>query len=583
MKRYNFFEKLLLTLSWGAWLSMLLLMMITNFYDSAMSGGSVGFVMSIIAMILLLLENGINHYLKFSESDSRNVVFQLAALGYSLIYLVALFLMGFAEDVAWYPLGFLICYFAGGLINILFVLVYNRIEAREKRHFSFSRHHRKKFHFPRLFHKRPKKEAKFSSSNRGDWVSFLNTDAGISSLNDSIQEKIKKDVPVDIGKSLSIFVDSKSEKINQRMKMYFSEEFQVIVTLDESDENWFFEYVKKMKGKKLFEKTKKIFIESGVSIDFLADPDLYTSDKKIQEKIQNAAEEEFQENCIFALEQLKKNIEDVLKDKLACSSNGIMWLGYSHLCDDYSAMKNIPLMQLKKDCANFYRKTGKIKDVYISKAAKFEIETKELKEVIDKNISKGFSLFVEMEKAAEERSLLDANSRKYYILDSKDGKKHLATSICLYLCDRLEEMNPGKGCLPFADLPMRIKASNLISDSRGKCYGTLTFDISFSKKDGEYFESFCQAVCLGYPIEKYEKKGQDFVMKHINKAIEVCLKNVAPLMVGVRPKDTSSEYWSSLEPKGEEPIRIANTYRLEVLVHWESIPWDASCWHFNLP
>ncbi len=583
MKRYNFFEKILVTLAWIAFLAMAFLFFVNGFYSMAMNGSDSAMIMSLIALIVLLILNVVNHFLKSGESDSRNVVFHLVALGYSLVYLVALFLFGFEEKYAWYPLGFLISYFGGVLIDIMFVLLYNRVEAREKRtshrhHLKLKRPHikAKKTHRTKNNEQKiPAYGTKSQFLQRINFVSILNTEDGIADLNNVI----KKEIP-EIKKPVEILVAYQNEEIDEKMKMYFVDRFDVKLNLNESDWDWFVEYVKKKNNGKLFAKTEKVFDESDLLIEDIEQGSSSTR-KEAQAYLKNAAELEFKECFTSALEDLKNMMYKVLVDRLDCATD-IKWLGYLRCYSkDDNNRSMIGIIELKKECAKFFKKTGHYKEVFLSKSANVEVNTEDLEMVIANKTLTCFDLYIEEEKALLDHRIRQANSRRYFIVDSKDGLKSLSTAISLYLYDRLEAINPDDVCLPIKTMPIEAKPYDLISEWNGQYYNSIRFDIRFTKEDTKYFESFCRAVSLG-PIKDYGDKGKKFFMKHINNAIAEFLKPENNVRVGVRPKDKSSEYWTSMEPVGEEPIPLNNHYRIKVVVHWETMDWDNSCWYFNL-
>lgn len=574
MKKYNFFELSMSILSWATWIAMFGLLLGGYWYAPmndpdplryAIKGATMmrffsnspAMIISYIALALLFVANVVNHLIKLRDRDGHNVILQAIVLVYALPYIICLFVIGFPEEIAWYPFSFFLCYVAGGIADILFA----RFCSLDSEDLDMSSRRRKahKSHAGRHSFGKTTISVGGSRSKVDDYVIILNNDSGIEHFRNAIMTRIRQDADVDFDHEINYYAICTKSRYDVKKRIHFADSIDVGVDLLASDLNWFYQYVIRLNEGDLFANTRKILSNNNVSLsDIGGAKGKYAS---IKSEVEASARRELAEKCDFALKRLKMEIGTVLRDETNCTN--YTWIGttYNQITDFMVYLKQL----------------GADSDVVLSKKANIIVSSSQFDYALNDMLKNSFNLFVEHENGrdSDNDDYLDTGEpKRYVIIDSKAGLESLSTTICLYMGDKLDELYPDNTCVGLAQkLPVSVSASQLVTTGNDKYYRHIKVDIHFDKKDINYFRGFCIACNGGSTNGDYFEKGMQFFLAHDVDAVKAYLANILDegSLIGLRSWDRSKETWDEDTHEGDKPVRF-EPGEMTVEVHWEDLP-----------
>lgn len=575
MKRYNFLEILLSALPWAIWLAMLGVMLggyWTKFLDEKLRGYELmamgcdtTMIMAFIGLALLFVDNVVNHLLKMGDHDSHNVIFQSIVLVYALPYLITLFVIGYDEDIAWYPFSYFLCYLGAGACDLLFALFYNlsasdyvKGEHRARRTRSYKPHRthssrKKKSKLPFPLEPDEPKELGTRTAYKG---LFVNTIPAVDLLEKAARKAIEDETYLHLQKKLTLTADCEGEpRLDGKRNIYVCDSLVVSVLLTDDDFDWLAEYVDtKFKGTRFLNKARDVVAASGV------DPEEVANGKhpKVFDDVMHAIWDDYNERIVSAGAALNRAVASALDERFRANTSGNDWMAY---CGEkkYMGSRAIDLKNARGN-ANFV----------FSKSAYAGVTSSFSQEFTSAKIADIALEFLHNYKKRE----LDRTSKKYAILDSNSQLEYLSTFIALYIGDRMHEVHPEISYTPVVDMPITATAKRPIQEDGVTYYDSIKFDLHFTAADAERFEEFCRDYNNGVKSENYGENGIKFFRKHlvpaVDKFLEILRENGTSL--GARPSDKSSPYWAEREPEGKEPTPMSKHFQYSVTAHWTDMP-----------
>ncbi len=575
MKKYNFFEIAMCTLSWALLAAMVGIFLGGYWYGQLDSDVKIkGVTMliaipshptvitSLIAIGMLLIANVLNHVFKHLNLDSHNIVFEVIVLVYVLIYFIMMFIITYVRTIAWYPMSFWICFAVGAICDILYArfcdLDSEDVEPRQRRQRTRTRA-RKRFSWkglptitrkpkPVKYPKAPKaKPAKEAAAGK-EYVAFVDNAPGEKRVVDLIKGAILSDANATESadeffaggaQSGYFYATSEYAEINYEKGVWFCKYIGLHYRLEKNDWDWFVKYVRGVNGSKLFESTRRKLEAAGITIGDIKGGKASAAVKKAQ----NDLREEFRAAAEEALNRLRSTVWDALMDFADEVVNGNGWLGCSDFATEYA---NVATTELKF-------KNRKIADMKISKDHRIEIDCDEMFKLISQKAETDefYDLFLD----SYDDVLAEAQCKRYVIVDNPNFLKSLARDLKDRLTAEMKTSAYG-GEFPAAGISLTVTAENLTTEFTGEHFGRLIFNVGFIGPDRRKFKDFYTALSQGEDSDRSVKKGEEYIFELIKDQFLIYLGRYYAdgYWVAIRPWDTDFEFWSERSSTGRPPI-----------------------------